>query len=213
MLFGKKKFKEYNNVLSQVINMISVLVTPAAIGLIMLSKEVVLVIAGKKYLDSILSLQIITVAFIFSNFSTIFNQCVLIPAKRENASLRNTVITGVVNVVLNFLLIPLMSYDGTALSTVIAELMIMSLNIYSSWDIVKPILTSKEILRNLIDSLIGCFGIIVVCLLLKAGISSMILRTILSVILSVGIYGAILIFLNNSVATEFLGKLKSRLRK
>ena len=213
MLFGKKKFKEYNNVLSQVINMISVLVTPAAIGLIMLSKEVVLVIAGKKYLDSILSLQIITVAFIFSNFSTIFNQCVLIPAKRENASLRNNVITGVVNVVLNFLLIPLMSYDGTALSTVIAELMIMSLNIYSSWDIVKPILTSKEILRNLIDSLIGCFGIIVVCLLLKAGISSMILRTILSVILSVGIYGAILIFLNNSVATEFLGKLKSRLRK
>lgn len=213
MLLGKKRLKEYNKVLSQVINTISVLVLPAAVGLIMLSKEVVLVVAGKKYIDSVLSLQIITTAFIFSNFSTIFNQCVLIPAKRENASLRNTIITGIVNIALNFVLIPFMSYDGTALSTVIAEFMVMSLNAWSAWDIVKLIMTSKQTIKNIVDSLIGCIGIVVVCLLLKAGISSLILRATLSVIFSVGIYGAILIFLDNSVATDFLNKLKIKIGK
>lgn len=210
MLLGKRMLKEYNKVLSQVISMVSVLVIPVAVGLIMLSKEVVLVIAGRKYLDSILSLQIITAALIFSIFSTIFNQCVLIPSKRENASLRNTVITGVVNIILNFILIPFMSYDGTALSTVIAELMVMTLNAWSAWDIVKPIITSRSTIKNIIDSLIGCFGIIVVCLLLKAGISSLILRAILSVVLSVGIYGAILVFLDNKLVFDLLKRWKKK---
>lgn len=56
---------------------------------------------------------------IFSNFSIIFNQCVLIPTKRDRKSLRNTLITGMVNVGLNFILIPLCSFDETALTTVI----------------------------------------------------------------------------------------------
>lgn len=211
MLFGKRMFKEYNNVLLQVINTISVLVIPAAVGLIMLSKEVVLVIAGRKYLDSVFSLQIITVAFIFSNFSTIFNQCVLIPAKRENKSLRNTVITGIVNIGLNFILIPFMSYDGTALTTVIAEFMIMVLNAWSAWDIIKPIMLSKDIIKNILDSLIGCLGIVVICLLLRAGITLLILRTVLSVILSVIIYAAVLVLLKNEVMFEFIDKVKSRI--
>ncbi|MGQ5708293.1 flippase [Lactobacillus sp. PSON] len=208
MLLGQRRIREYNNVLSQVINNISILVLPAAVGLIMLSKEVVLIIAGKKYLDSIFSLQIITAAFIFSNFSTIFNQCVLIPAKRENASLRNTLITGVVNIALNFVLIPFMSYDGTSLSTVIAEFMVMSLNCWSARDIVGPIVFSKTTLKNVFSSLAGCVGIVVVCLMCKIGFDSLILRTIFSVVLSVIIYAAILILCRNNIAEEYLDKAK-----
>src|SRR5699024_7899740 len=67
MLLGKRRIQEYKIVLGKVISSVSILVLPAAIGLIMLSKEVVLIIAGEKYLNSIFSLQIITSAFIFSN--------------------------------------------------------------------------------------------------------------------------------------------------
>lgn len=210
MLIGKRKIKEYTYILQEVINSLSVLGLPAAVGLVMLSKEVILIIAGKKYLDGTLALQIITWALIFSNFSTIFNQCVLIPVKREAKALRNTIITGIVNVGLNFIFIPLWSYNGTALSTVIAEFMVMALNGWSAQDFVGPILKSKETRKNLMDSIIGCIGIVIVCLLLKFGIQSLIIRTIFSVILSVIIYGAILIFLNNSIAMEYLNKFREK---
>lgn len=212
MLIGKRKVREYNHVLQEVINSLSILGLPAAVGLVMLSKEVILIIAGKKYLDGVLSLQIITWALIFSNYSTIFNQCVLIPVKRESKALRNTVITGLVNVGLNFIFIPLWSYDGTALSTVIAEFMVMFLNGWSAKDYVGPILKSRRTFKSIIDSIVGCLGIVLICILLKIGVSSLILRTILSVVLSVGMYGAILVFLKNEIAMEYLDKIVARMK-
>lgn len=212
MLIGKRKVKEYRDVLQSVIDTLSVLGLPAAVGLVMLSKEVILIIAGKKYLDGIFSLQIITWAMVFSNFSMIFNQCVLIPTKREGRSLRNTLITGVVNVGLNFILIPLWSFDGAALTTVIAEFMIMTLNGWSARDYVGPILRSKQTRKNLANSILGCLGIVVICWLLKLGISSLVLRTILSVILSVGIYSAILVLCGNKIAMNYVGKIRKRIR-
>lgn len=212
MLIGKRKVREYNHVLQEVINSLSILGLPAAVGLVMLSKEVILIIAGKKYLDGVLSLQIITWALIFSNYSTIFNQCVLIPVKRESKALRNTVITGLVNVGLNFIFIPLWSYDGTALSTVIAEFMVMFLNGWSAKDYVGPILKSRRTFKSVIDSIVGCLGIVLICILLKIGVSSLILRTILSVVLSVGMYGAILVFLKNEIAMEYLDKIVARMK-
>ena len=211
MLIGKRKINEYTHVLQEVINTLAVLGLPAAVGLVMLSKEVILIIAGSKYLPGILSLQIIIWALVFSNFSMIFNQCVLIPVKRESKTLRNTIITGLVNVGLNFIFIPLWSYNGTALSTVIAEFMVMALNGWSAKDYVSPILRSKKTLRSILDSIIGCIGIIVVCALLKIGISSLIVRTILSIILSTSIYGAILVALNDEIALDLLIKIKERL--
>lgn len=52
-LWGKKKINAYNKVLANVVNMLGLLVLPTSIGLIMLSKEIVLIIGGKKYLPSV----------------------------------------------------------------------------------------------------------------------------------------------------------------
>ena len=212
MLIGKKRFKEYNKVLGDVIGTLSILIFPAIIGLIMLSKEVVLIIAGNKYLPSVDSLRIISWAMLFSTFSFVFNQCVLIPAKRESKSLRNTLITAVINVALNFVLIPLWSYNGTSLSTVIAEFMVMFLNGWSAKDIVKPILFSKKTIKDVLSSIIGSAGIVLVCWLCNIGWNSLILKTIFSVILSVIIYAAILVLLRNEIAINMLKRIKMILK-
>ena len=208
MLFGKRRFKEFNNVLSEVLEILSMLVLPLSIGLIMLSEDIILIIAGNKYLPSVNSLRIISWGIIFSNFAMIFSDCVLIPAKREAKVLKNTVITGIINIVLNFILIPFMSYDGTSLSTVVAELTVMVMNGYSCWDIIKPVILKKDTLKNLLDSIIGCVGIVVVCLLCDIGFKSLWLKTIFSVVLSVIMYGAILILLKNKNAYSMLDRAK-----
>lgn len=207
-LWGQRRVGEYNQVLSKVLDSLGILVLPAAIGLIMLSKEIVLIIASEKYMPSVNSLRIISWAIIFSIFSWIFSDCVLIPAKRENLVLRNTVITAIENIVLNFVLIPFMSYDGTSLSTVIAELTAMIMNGYSCRDIIKPVIL-KNTLKNLLDSVVGCMGIVVICLLCDLGFKSLIIKTILSVVLSIVMYGAILVLLKNKNAYSLLNRVKT----
>ena len=211
-LWGRRRISEYNQVLSKVIDSLGILVLPAAVGLIMLSREVILIIASEKYLPSVNSLRIISWAIIFSIFSWIFSDCVLIPAKRENFVLRNTVITAIENIILNFILIPFLSYDGTSLSTVIAEFTVMIMNGYSCRDIIKPVIFKKDTLKNLLDSIIGCVGIVVICLLCDIGFKSLWLKTIFSVVLSVIMYGAILILLKNKNAYSMLDKAKMILK-
>lgn len=208
MLFGRKKYKEYNLTLKNIINFLILLILPGCVGIMMLSKEIVLIIAGKKYLESVNSLRIIIWAIIFSIFSWLFMQCVLIPAKREAKVLRNTIITAIVNIILNFILIPFLSYDGTSLSTVLAQLMVMLMNGYSSWDIVKPVILRKETLYNLIEAIVGCVGIVIICVLCNIGFNSLILKTGVSIVLSIIIYGAILVVLQNKIALSMLDKLK-----
>ena len=211
-LWGRRRIGEYNQVLSQVIDSLGILVLPAAVGLIMLSREVILIIASEKYLPSVNSLRIISWAIIFSIFSWIFSDCVLIPAKRENFVLRNTVITAIENIILNFILIPFLSYDGTSLSTVIAEFTVMIMNGYSCRDIIKPVIFKKDTSKNLLDSIIGCVGIVVICLLCDIGFKSLWLKTIFSVVLSVIMYGAILILLKNKNAYSMLDRAKMILK-
>ena len=110
MLYGKKLFDDYGNLLSKLINLLIVLSLPAAVGLAMLSKNVVLIIAGEKYFSAANSLAIISWAIIFSLYSWVFSDCVLLPAKRENKLLINTIITAVFNILVNLLLIPFWSY-------------------------------------------------------------------------------------------------------
>lgn len=208
-LWGQRRLKEYNTVLLKVTTTLSILVLPATVGLIMLSREVVIIIAGSKYLPAVSSLRIISWAIIFSIFSWIFSSCVLVPAKRENLVLRNTIITAVENIILNFILIPFMSYDGASLSTVLAELTVMVMNGYSCRDIIKPVLFNKIIVKNMLESIIGCIGVCLVCFLCFMFVNSTLIRTAISIIASVLVYAMILIALRNSTAISFIEQVVS----
>ena len=188
-------------------------IIPGTIGIIMLSKEVVLIIAGEKYLPSVNSLRIIALAIIFSNFSFVFSNCALIPAKRENAALKNTIITAVINIILNFILIPVFSYDGTSFSTVIAEFMTMVMNYWSAKDILKNVVFSRAVMKNLGTSIIGGLAIVIICLICKVAYPSILIRTILSIIFSIIIYCSVLITLKNDIAMEYLEKIREKINR
>lgn len=211
MLFGRKKFREYNKLLRQVMDTLIVLAIPAATGLMMLSKDIVLLIGSSKYLPSATSLRIISCAILFSIFSWLFSDCVLIPAKREKYIFISTVVTAIFNVVVNLCTISYGSYNATALCTVLSEFLAMMMNGYYCRDIIGSILLRKSFLRNIITSIIGSVGIVIMCLLCL-GIASYIIRTIASILLSIFIYAFILILLKNDIALDFIVKYRYRKR-
>lgn len=209
LLWGQHRFKEYKMILSDVINNLIILVLPCMVGLIMLSKEVILIISGKGFLRAQSSLQILCVALVFSLFGWIISDCVLIPAKREKKFFYATCISAIVNILINVLFIPSLAENAAAVSTVIAECSMMLMNLYYSWDIVNDIFRSKSFYRNLFSSVIGCIGIIFVCYMSDLEWRSLFFKIVFSVTLSVIIYGAILIALDNNVAKKVLQNLKN----
>lgn len=213
MLMGKKKMKEYNEIFSKVMSSLSLFVIPGTIGLMMLSKNIILIIAGEKYLPSVNSLRIIGLAIIFSNYSFIFSNCALIPAKRETIALKNTVITAILNIGLNLVLIPFFSYDGTSFSTVVAEFLTMTLNFWASRDLIGKTGFSKKVVHDIRDSLISSVGIVVICIICVNSYSSLYTQTILSIIFSIIIYICMLIVLKNEMAMNYLEIIINKFKK
>lgn len=207
-LYGKRFFEKFNKLLKSLIGTLLILAVPSAVGLIMLSNDIIVIIASSKYMPAAMPLRLISFAIIFSIFSWIFSECILIPAKRERYVLKNTIITACFNILLNILLIPLWSYNGTALSTVLTELLSAIMNAYYSRDILRQSKIYSHIFKMIIDITIGCFGIIMLCLLIKEFISNVILRFIFSVIGSVIIYGILLISMKNKVMVSFVNRIR-----
>lgn len=212
MLFGKQRMEEYKNILIKLSNVLVLLALPASTGLFMLAREVVLIISGSKYLRAVNSLQILCFAYIFSILAWILSDCVLIPAKREKYVLRSMSASAVLNIVINLLLIPSWNENAAAFSTVLAEMCMFIVNYHYAKDLVKDVFTSKTLLHTFISSIIGCIGIILVCVLCNYSFQSLIIRTIFSVVLSIIMYGAILILLKNEFAISMLNRAKMILK-
>lgn len=210
MLMGKRKMNEYNRVLTNVTNTIVLFTLPAMTGLFMLSKSVILIISGRSFLAATSALQILCFALVFSLFSWVISDCVLIPAKREKLVLIGTIISAIINIVLNIVFIPLWNEKAAAMSTVIAEGTMMIFNLYFARDIIKNVISSKEFKENLISSILGCVGIILICWMTDIGWHNWIPKIIFSVILSVGIYTSILVFFKNTTILSVMNKLKSK---
>lgn len=213
MLFGKRKIKEYNQILDKLTNTLILLTLPASVGLFLLAKEVILIISGSNYLRSVNSLRILSCAFIFSILAWILSSCVLIPAKREKYMLISSIVSAVLNIILNIIFIPWGNEDAAAVSTVLAELCAFLVNYHYSSDLIHDIFISKNILKNVIEAIIGCSGIVIVCMLCEIEIKSLIGKTILSIILSVIVYGVILVILHNKLAIELIELIKMRALK
>lgn len=210
MLMGQKRLREYSRILKQLVNALLLIVFPGIVGIFMLSKNIILLIASEKYVESIFPLRILCFAILGSALSTVFNQCALIPAKRESKTLIGSTTSAIMNIGLNFVLIPIWAESGTALTTVLSEFLMMGMNFYFSRDITGFVFRDKDFWNNLISVIIGCIGIIIVCLACENFIKQMILNLLVSVILSVFIYIIIVLLLRNSAAITMIDSFRER---
>ncbi|MDM8219008.1 flippase [Limosilactobacillus mucosae] len=210
MLIGRKRYLEYRSLLTELINTTIVVIFPVMTGLVLVSKDVVLLIAGSNFLRSAVSLKILSIALLFGTINTIFVECVLIPAKRENKTLVSSIVAAIVNILLNFAMIPIFIEKGSAVTTVIAEFTSMLLNYYFGKDIIGNIY-DKRFFSNLLTVIIGCSTIIIVCGLVNNIITNVILRLVSSVVLSSIIYIFVLYLLNNTIAKNIIARVRIRI--
>ena len=198
MLFGKRMMEEYYKVLGSVINILIVLAFPVGTGLIMLAKKAVLIIAGSKYLESTLPLKMLSIAMLFSIFNTVVCNCVLLPAKRENKVFAVNIICALLNITGNLILIPRWSYNAAAFTTVISEGLGFAIDTILARGYLKNIIKPFCIIKNILQVLMGCAAIIIICYICNQCISSTLVTTFVSIVCSLIAYVLVLLMMKNT---------------
>lgn len=206
MYYGKGEFNEFRNTAQKVYDSITVLLLPAVIGLLCVSQQVVLIISSVTYISAQSSLCILCVALLFCIYGWFFSQCVLMPAKKEKVILIATSISAILNIILNFCLIPIWKENAAAFTTVIAEFIMFIVCIIYGQKIVKIRLVNK----NMIGVLIGCIGVIFVCKIISLFDCRITIQLASMIIVSGIVYGIILILFHNEIVFSILRKVGFR---
>ncbi|WP_438059311.1 flippase [Streptococcus ruminicola] len=207
MLLGKSRMTEFVNLLSRVTNILAMITIPATVGLYMLAPQVITIISGVGYMRGVSSLRLLCPALLFSVFSWILAYCVLLPSKREKYFFTAAVISAIINIVFNFVLIPIISENGAALTTSLAELMMLILITYHSRDILSKV-NLRSFLKDIGTYVFGAIIISLLCFLVECYCEIILVQLVLAVLISVIVYVLVLFLFKNQLCIEFLDKIR-----
>ncbi len=109
---------------------------PIAMGICLLSKEIMLIMYGPLYLDGVVALQILiwSIFTIYTNAPFAF---LLLAADKQKEYMYSVSIGALINLVLNFILIPKYSLLGASIATMICEITVLNLILFYSKGLVK----------------------------------------------------------------------------
>ncbi|MGN0966532.1 MAG: flippase [Candidatus Coprovivens sp.] len=209
LLWGRHRYREYRKLLLQISDALALISIPAAVGVYMLAPQIVILLSSAKYIRAVSSLRLLCPALIFSIFSWIFTSCVLIPAKRENKVLIITVLSAVVNLVLNLLLMPSLKENAAAITTSLSEAISMFLGMYYSRDIIKGLYKSR-FWKAIFTYILGAMSIVIICFAGDVLFDSTVMVILFDVVLSIVEYALILIGLKNKFALDVLERVLLR---
>ena len=213
LYFAKKDYPAINSLLRKLLGLNCLIGFPCAVGIILMSKDIILIIGGNEFADAAPVLQLRIVSFIISLFGgNLLGNAILLPSKKEKYYMVVCCITAVINIITNYIFIPMYGAMAAAGTTAFCSLCIMVMLLFK---VDKHIKLTK--LTNLIVTpLIGCIFIVVVCLGFSF-VNNIFIRALSSVILSVLIYVAVEIIIKNELAVDLIksvfGRLKNKKEK
>ena len=192
---------------TRLVSTLTLVVVPAAVGLIFISEKVILIMGGKEYIEAVPVLQILSVGLIGAVFGGEITYCLNIPLSREKNNIKATSFSAAVNILLNIMLIPRFKQNGAAVTTVISEFCVFIYCICSFKDI-KEYLDFKKWRTALAHAAVGCVTVATVTVCVCYVTNNTILHIILVLLFGMLLYFVELLLLNDENVLEFIKKLR-----
>ena len=153
---------EFNRLFDLLICNLTVIILPIAAILYILAKPIVLILAGSHFIDATYSLEILCVSLVFSIFGGAITNCYNIPLEKEKINLQATIISAVLNIVLNIYFIAIYNHIGAAITTLLSEFFIVLYCSYRDRKMFSRYLLSKDFLSSFVHSTISSLCIILI---------------------------------------------------
>lgn len=120
-------YKKYTNISLKYILFLAV---PSTIGVCFLSEEIILIMAGKSFGQSILTMQITSLIILIVGIASFLGFQILYPNNLEIYYTYSVTVAAIINFIFNYIFIPKYAQNGAAVGTVIAELTGVLLMLY-----------------------------------------------------------------------------------
>jgi len=118
---GNNEHKKTSALIDKAYNYVFMFSIPAAVGLFMLSNEIIYLLSGVEFASAAFTMRLLAPIVILIPFSITTNQQILVPMRKDKLILVSTVVGAGVNLVLNSVLIPHYAQNGAAVATVLSE--------------------------------------------------------------------------------------------
>ena len=139
-----------------------IIMLPIAIGVTLLSGKIILLIYGIEFAYSTTALQILIWSIVFGSINSVLLS-LLISINRQKLTTLSTGVCAIVNITLNFILIPTLSYNGAAIATVVTNVVLFGACFYfvSKQVLVLPVhkILVKPVIGGLIMGIFVCYFI------------------------------------------------------
>lgn len=207
---GKNDDAKVKELVKQAYNCTFLLSVPAAVGLFMISDEIILLLSGNGFASAGTAMRIMTPIVVLIPFSMVTNQQTLVPLKKEKLILLSTLAGAVTNFTLNLILIPHYAENGAAAATVLAETVVSCVCLFNA----KRFFDMKMVFKDFYQYLVAVLPIPVVVLLIKRFVLEKYIVAVASIIVSATVYFIILLAFKNQqlifAYKKVYNKLKSK---
>ena len=205
--FSKKDTTLMREYMFEIVNFVWLLGSALMFGVAAVIKNVVPWFYGPEYYDVINLVYIMSPLIIIIGFNNVLGVQYLVPTKKQNKYIFAIVCGSVLNIVLNLILLNVIGTIGAAISSVIAEFVILMIEL----SYVKNIITFKDLVKIGLKYLI--FGLVMFVIVYYSGFLFMptIYGTILQVVIGFIIYACLLLITKDSfINKHVLPFLKNR---
>lgn len=125
------QIEEFKRIGKKAIQFVVWFATPMLVYFSIFAKEGILFLSGDKYGPSVIPMQIIMPTLLFIGLTNVLGIQMLVPLGKEKDVLYSTVAGAIVDLVINFALIPKYSSSGAAIGTLVAEMVVFVVQLWA----------------------------------------------------------------------------------
>ena len=208
--FAEDDWDKINRMLKKVLSVMVTIGFPCIAGCVSLSDDIVRLVGGTEYADASIPLKILMLSFIIDIFGGNFlGNMICIPIKQEKVFMEACCVAAGVNVILNYLLIPIVGATAAAFTSGIAALVILI------WLLLKK--DKRVRIDYILDVIkmpvIGAIAIVLFCSITKVFKFGFWISLIIKIGGSVVLYGVIQLIAHNPVVVDMLNLILKKMER
>lgn len=193
---------EFYRLTRKALNFVLLLALPLCVYFTIYAKEAITLLSGPAYAAAVVPMQIIMCTVLFIGLTNIMGIQMLVPLGQERFVLYSEIAGAVVNVIVNAALIPSMGAAGAAIGTVLAELVVLVVQIVALGQTVLPMLRSLPYWKAVLAVLLGAAASSWVSFMAWGSF----LTLAVSAVLFFGVYALALLLLKEPLIRECMEK-------
>lgn len=205
--YYKNDRNEFDRLLIFGMKILGFIAFPMFIGVYLLAPYGIVAMYGESFACGAVTLKILSLLIIIKSFANLICYQMVISTGQEKKLLYACIIATIINIVLNFILIPFFDQNGAAVASVISEFSVDFIQLLLLRKIINFVVPVKEFWKNILCTLLMAIAINITIIM----INNVILKILISFIFGCLTYGIASYLLKVDIFMVLIKKVKEKL--